>query len=160
MINKVEDSQRKSSNKAPVVVQCRLMGFLLLSWTVDWNKNNQTCTPVDLHLSKAPFSLDPDNLQLHCFLGLGTFCRSFFCPLDRYQPCNTLQMAQVAPCTVLYSGLVHTTRNTFFLEKLDAHISVHFGLVPPLKQIIIENAYYFHLKRIQPQTFPRVDMHI
>ena len=25
----------------------------------------------DLHPSKALFSLDPDNLQLHCFLGLG-----------------------------------------------------------------------------------------
>ena len=30
---------------------------------------------VDLHLSKALSSLDPDNLQLHCCLGLGTlFC--------------------------------------------------------------------------------------
>ena len=26
---------------------------------------------VELHLSKALFSLDPDNLQLYCFLGLG-----------------------------------------------------------------------------------------
>lgn len=42
MINKVEGSQRKSSNKAPVVVQCRLMRFLLLPRTVDWKKNNQT----------------------------------------------------------------------------------------------------------------------
>ena len=33
----------------------------------------------ELHLSKALFSLDPDNLQLHCFLGLETsFCCSFF----------------------------------------------------------------------------------
>ena len=51
--------------------------------------------PVDLHLSKALFSLDPDNLKLHCFLGLGAlFCCSFFCPLD--QPCNTLQTVLVA----------------------------------------------------------------
>ena len=52
--------------------------------------------PVDLHLSKALFSLDPGNLQLHCFLGLGAlFCCSFFCPLD--QPCKMLQMVQVTP---------------------------------------------------------------
>ena len=51
---------------------------------------------VDLHLSKALFSLDPDKLQLHCFLGLGAlFCCSFFCPLD--QPCKTLQTVQVSP---------------------------------------------------------------
>ena len=51
---------------------------------------------ADLHLSKALFSLYPDNLQLHCFLGLGAlFCCSFFCPL--YQPCKTLQMVQVDP---------------------------------------------------------------
>ena len=51
---------------------------------------------VDLHSSKALFSLDPDNLQLHCFLGLGAlFCCSFFCPL--YQPCKTLQTVQVDP---------------------------------------------------------------
>ena len=38
---------------------------------------------VDLHLSKALFSLDPDILQLHCFSGLRTlFCCSFFCPLS------------------------------------------------------------------------------
>ena len=40
--------------------------------------------PVDLHLLKALFSLDPYNLQLHCFLGLGAlFCFSFFCPFTR-----------------------------------------------------------------------------
>ena len=51
---------------------------------------------ADLHLSKALFSLDAHNLQLHCFLGLGTsFCCLFFCPLD--QPCTTLQMMQVTP---------------------------------------------------------------
>ena len=60
------------------------------------------CT-VDLHPSKALFSLDPDNLQLHFFLGLGTlFCRLFFCPLD--QPCKTLQMAQVG----VKIGVVYT----------------------------------------------------
>ena len=55
---------------------------------------------VDLHLSKALFSLDPDNLQLHCFLGLGAlfFC-SFFCPLD--QPCKTLQTVLVVPIKTL-----------------------------------------------------------
>ena len=51
---------------------------------------------VDLHPTKPLFSLDPDNLQLHCFLGLGAlFCCSFFCPLD--QPYKTLQTVQVAP---------------------------------------------------------------
>ena len=51
---------------------------------------------VELHPSKALFSLDPNNQQLHCFLGLETlFCCSFFCPLD--QPCKTLQIVQVAP---------------------------------------------------------------
>ena len=50
---------------------------------------------LDLHLSKALFSLDPENLQLHCFLGLGAlFCCSFFYSLD--QPCTTLQTVQVA----------------------------------------------------------------
>ena len=39
----------------------------------------KTKKAVDLHPSKALFSLDPDNLQLHCFLGLGTlFCCLFF----------------------------------------------------------------------------------
>ena len=48
------------------------------------------------NLKYTLFSLDPDNLQLHCFLGLGTlFCCSFFCPLDK--PCKTLQTVQVAP---------------------------------------------------------------
>ena len=52
--------------------------------------------PVDLHLTKALFSLNPDNLQLHCFLQLGTlFCCLFFCPLD--QPFKTLQTVQVPP---------------------------------------------------------------
>ena len=52
--------------------------------------------PVDMHLSKALFPLDPDNLLLHCFLGLGTmFCCSFFCSLE--PPCKTLQMLQVTP---------------------------------------------------------------
>ena len=54
---------------------------------------------VDLHLSKALFSLDPDNIQMYCFLGLGAlFCSSFFCPLN--QPCKTLQMVQATPCLV------------------------------------------------------------
>ena len=56
----------------------------------------------DLHLSKAVFSLDPDNLQLHCFLGLGAlFCCSFFCPLD--QTCRTLQTVQVTDPNVSQS---------------------------------------------------------
>ena len=50
----------------------------------------QLSRTVDLHLSKALFSLDPYNLQLHCFLGLGAlFCCSFFCSLD--QSCKTFQ---------------------------------------------------------------------
>ena len=49
---------------------------------------------VDLHLLKALFSLDPDNLQLRSFLNLGTlYSCSFFCPLD--QLCKTLQTVQV-----------------------------------------------------------------
>ena len=55
---------------------------------------------IDLHLSKATFSLDPDNLQLHWVLGVGAlFCCSFFCPLD--QPCKRLQTVQVTPATGL-----------------------------------------------------------
>ena len=39
----------------------------------------QLSRTVDLHLSKALFSLDPDNQQLHCFLELRTLLRcSFF----------------------------------------------------------------------------------
>ena len=39
----------------------------------------QLSRTVDLHLTKALFSLDPDNLQLHYFLGLGELCCcSFF----------------------------------------------------------------------------------
>ena len=56
-------------------------------------KKNQSPISVNLHLSKVLFSLDPDNLQLHCFLGLeALFCCSFFCSLR--QPCKTLQMAR------------------------------------------------------------------
>ena len=57
---------------------------------------------VDLHFSKAQFSLDPYNLQLDWFLGLGAlFCCSFFCSFD--QPCKTLQKVQLAS----YKCLVH-----------------------------------------------------
>ena len=50
---------------------------------------------IDLHLSKALFSLYPDNLQVHCFLGVGALsCCSFFCSLD--QPSKTLQTVEVA----------------------------------------------------------------
>ena len=39
----------------------------------------------DLHTSKALFSPDPDNVQLHCLLGLGAlFCCLFFCSLDHH----------------------------------------------------------------------------
>ena len=56
----------------------------------------QLSRKVDLHLSKALFSLNSDNLQLHCFFGLETlFYCSFFCPLN--QTCKTLQTVQVAP---------------------------------------------------------------
>ena len=63
---------------------------------------------VDCNCSRpAPFtetySLDPYNLQLHCFLELGSlFGCSFFCPLD--QPCKTLKMVQVTPITVSVSS--------------------------------------------------------
>ena len=61
---------------------------------------------VDLHLSKALFSLDPDNLHLQCFLGLGaSFCYSFFCSLD--QPCKTLQTVQVAPSDAFVNTKEH-----------------------------------------------------
>ena len=51
----------------------------------------QLSQTVELYLSKAKalLSLGPDNLQLHCSLGLGRlFCCSFFCSLDH--PCKTL----------------------------------------------------------------------
>ena len=39
---------------------------------------------IDLHLSKALFSLSSDKLQLHCFLGLEvSFCFSFFYSRDQ-----------------------------------------------------------------------------
>ena len=48
----------------------------------------------DLHLTKALFSLDPDNLQLHYFLGLGELCCcSFFCSL--YQPLKTFDSGKL-----------------------------------------------------------------
>ena len=54
---------------------------------IDYNAGRSA---IDQRLSKTLFSLDPDNLQLHCYLGLGAlFCCPFFCPLD--QPCKTLQ---------------------------------------------------------------------
>ena len=60
-------------------------------------------TTVDLHFSKALFSLNPDNLQLK-FLRLGAlFCWSFVCSLG--QPCKTLQTVQVA----LKIGLIFNT---------------------------------------------------
>ena len=71
---------------------------------------------VDLHFSKPLFSLDPDNLQLHCFfLGLGTlFCCSFFCPF--HQPCKTLQTVQVAPyCSACLFGPVIWMLKAFFI---------------------------------------------
>ena len=56
---------------------------------------------LDLYLSKALFSLYPDNLQLYWFLRLGTlFCCSFFHPLD--QPWKTLQTVQVTPGIALH----------------------------------------------------------
>ena len=82
--------------------------LMLLLLLLNYNELSQMCprlwwsfldalkTPVDLHLSKAVFSLDPNNLHLHFFLRLGAlFHCSFFCPLD--QPCKTLQMVQVTP---------------------------------------------------------------
>ena len=54
---------------------------------------------ADLHLSKALFSLDPYNLQPHCFFLEILFCCSFFCPLD--QPCKMLQTVQVTPVNLL-----------------------------------------------------------
>ena len=42
----------------------------LLSWGAR-ESSPVSLSAVHLHISKALFSLDPDNLQLHCFLGLG-----------------------------------------------------------------------------------------
>ena len=61
-------------------------------------------TSVDLYLLKALYSLDPDKLQLHCLLGLGTlFCCSFFCSLD--QPCKTLQKVAPIAFEILVEGV-------------------------------------------------------
>lgn len=55
---------------------------------------------VYLHLLKAIFSLDPDNLRLRCFLGLGAlFYCSLFCPLN--QPCKTVQVAPILLLLIL-----------------------------------------------------------
>ena len=45
--------------------------FLIFTFFFSHEPPSATET-VHLHFSKALFSLDPDNLQLHCFLGLGT----------------------------------------------------------------------------------------
>ena len=66
-----------------------------------WNslhKNDSLCgrrlsNQKTMYLSKALFSQDPDNLQLHCFQGWAH--RSFFFPLD--QLCKTMQTVQAAP---------------------------------------------------------------
>ena len=36
------------------------------------SEEEKVLVSVDLHLSKALIALDPDNLQRHCLLGLGT----------------------------------------------------------------------------------------
>ena len=49
---------------------------------------------------KALFSLDPDNLQLHCFFfkgGGGGSIVFVFVPYPLNQPCKTFQMVLVAP---------------------------------------------------------------
>ena len=55
--------------------------------------------PVDLLLTKALFTLDPDK-PANCFLGLGALFRCsfffFFCPFDQ-TIMKTLQMVHVAP---------------------------------------------------------------
>ena len=56
---------------------------------VECNNTPNPKTTVDPHLSKSLFSLDPYNLQLHCFLGSGIlFCCLFVRLLD--QSCKML----------------------------------------------------------------------
>ena len=64
-----------------------------------------TSNIIDLHLSKALFSQDPDNRQLHCFVGLGAL---FFCSLD--QSCKTLQKVQIAPSNILFPNITACDR--------------------------------------------------
>ena len=82
---------------------------------------------VDLQLSKALFSLDPDNLQLVpalFFLGLGAlFCCSFFCSLD--QPCKTLQTVQVAPLKLTPAVLPSAVNAVPFCFKAGHTVSLH-----------------------------------
>ena len=66
------------------------------------------CQTLDPHLSKALFSLDPYNLQLLCFLGLG----ALFNP----NTCKTLQTVQVAPCQIRpadTSSVIHLSQCPF-----------------------------------------------
>ena len=66
-------------------------------WSVEYDRflysNSLSYTQLICTLQfLALFPLAPNNLQLHCFLGLRTLlCFSFFCPLD--QPCKTGQTA-------------------------------------------------------------------
>ena len=71
-------------------------------WICLKNDNGKMCQnldlnpfSIDLHPSKTLFSLDSDNTQLQCVLGLGTLFCLFCCPL--YQPCKMLQMVRAAP---------------------------------------------------------------
>lgn len=83
------------------------------AWMLHWE--------VDLHLSKSIFSLDPDNLPLCCFLGLGALlCCSFFCPLKQLS--KTLQTAQVTPhwAVSLVLWQVFWMSHNFFLSCVAA----------------------------------------
>ena len=57
------------------------------------HRKHSSETKTSMHPSKALFSLDPYNLQLHCFLGAGTIVLFV-------QPCKALQMVQAAPNTI------------------------------------------------------------
>ena len=84
------------SNVDSVVAEMPTTGDFSCAVTLPPPPPPQKKSPVYLHLAKALFSLDSENLQLHYLLWLASlFCCSFFCPLN--QPCKTLQMVQIAP---------------------------------------------------------------
>ena len=72
--------------------------------SLKWSSYILRCCLGGLHLFEA--LLEPDNLQLHCFLCADVlFCCSFFCPLDQWY--DTMQTVQATPYCLKFSLLSH-----------------------------------------------------
>ena len=69
---------------------------------------------TDLHLSKALFSLDPDNLQLHCFFTAGNIVLLFILVFSRPTREDVAKGAG-------HSNIVYTCFNRPFPSCLEPH---------------------------------------